>query len=411
MTALQRPIVRPVVTSWSDLPAIFTGYPVLPVTAPGEACSSDCYYAFHLSPPSGTHPLLHKPDLRADSLFALSPLTGVIAFVLGVIMAAAALAYSASGRINITGVWLLWAGLPLLGSLLAFASLFTGRCQPWLFRWRSRAVQWHPTPVERLNMLLAMQLWWLVAGVGLLCGFFGLLLFSDLAFGWRSTLIENPQQVVVLVQTLAAPWQSFWPAAVPDLALVETTRFIRIDPTPVDVTAAGSWWRFLLASLVCYNLLPRVLLAGIIYLRLRRAHQSRVQVAAPSFSPHLSQKPGPAEDLLANWQNAAVIDWELPLASGAGAALSLGGESWVADQSALRNWLMTPQEAIYWRVNARRSPVAELADLMSEARASGIQRQGLFAVSDENTDTERHLSSWRLFAAQHQLVWLQEANQ
>jgi hypothetical protein len=339
----------------------------------------------------------------------IPPWLWLLAFVGGIVLAAASLNYAPTGRINILWLWLLWAGLPFIGSLVSLCFVFSGQGQPWLFRWRERRLHWHLSPVERLQMLLGIQQLWLVAGAGLLITYLILLLFTDLAFGWSSTLIDESKHIVSWSQTIAAPWGWLWPSAVPDASLVEATRYTRIDPHAGQTQWAGEWWRFLLASLVVYNILPRALIATAIALTLRCRSPHTLHVRAPVITDTRSPVPDSTVDAPDNWQAVPKIGWELiDKMPASEAALTLGIADWQHDKSALQELLLTSPARLRWQVNANRSPVAELGDLMQLARGAGVAQQALDVVSDSATDPLRHTASWRAFANRHQLVWLEE---
>lgn len=353
-----------------------------------------------------------------DSAAKLFPLTipvrvplwlWMLAFLSGVVLAAASLNYAPTGRINVLWLWLLWAGLPFIGSVVSLWFLCFGRGQPWLFRWRGHRVHWHPSPPERLRMLLGLQQLWLMAGIGLLLGYLALLLFTDLAFGWSSTLIDEPARVASLGRAVAVPWQWFWPAAVPGIELVEATRYARIDPLAGQAQWAGDWWRFLLASLLVYNLLPRFLIAIGIALNLRWRGQHQLLVRAPTLSVDTSPQLESAADALVNWQSAPALNWEIAASTEAPASLQLGVNDWQTDEQALKQFLLSSPKKLRWQVNATRSPVAELSDLINLARQAGVQQQALQPITTASTDPQRHIASWRAFANKQQLVWLQES--
>lgn len=323
--------------------------------------------------------------------------------LLGIIIAAGSLSYSPSGRINVLWIWLLWAGLPLLGSFASLWAMFFGRGRPWLFQWRHYKLHWHPSMRQRLEMLALLQRFWLLVGIGMLIGYWLLLLFTDLAFGWSSTLMDDQQTIRTLAHTVALPWYWLWPAAVPDASLIEATRYIRIAPAG-DVALAGDWWPFLMASLLFYNLLPRLLLRGVLALRLRHLRGHELNVRAPQVAITTAPAPTTSEESPTDWQNATVIQWEIRSDTGT----VLGIADWQHDEAAFKALLADKPQSLLWQVNASRSPVAELSDLIHMARAVGITRQALQAVCDATTDPARHLASWRAFANQQQLVWLKE---
>lgn len=353
--------------------------------------------------------LLTGPDMQLTNSPSLTLLPQVswllwpVALLLGVGITAGSLSYSPSGRINVLWIWLLWAGLPLLGSVASLWAMFFGSGRPWLFQWRNRTVHWHPSKRQRLEMLALLQSFWLLIGVGMLVGYWLLLLFTDLAFGWSSTLIDEQQTVLALTETIATPWQWLWPAAVPDASVIESTRYIRIAPND-NIAAAGEWWPFLMASLLCYNLLPRLVLRGLLAVRLRHLRGHEVNVRAPQVTVTTTPASAISEASPTDWQNATVIHWEIR--SDAGTVLGIA--DWQHDEAAFKALLADKPQSLLWRVNASRSPVAELSDLIQMARTAGITRQALQAMCDATTDPARHLASWRAFANQQQLVWLKE---
>jgi hypothetical protein len=110
--------------------------------------------------------------------------------------------------------------------------------------------------------------------VGLLGTAFALLAFTDLAFGWSTTLAIPAERLLALTTAIATPWRALLPEAVPTQALIEATRFFRLEDaasqarTPETFTG---WWPFLLATIVVYGLLPRVLLRALVGARLSAA--------------------------------------------------------------------------------------------------------------------------------------------
>lgn len=106
----------------------------------------------------------------------------------------------------------------------------------------------------------------LAFAVGALMATAGFIVFTDLAFGWSTTLDVEAESIHAVVSRFAAPWAALWPEAVPSLDLVETTRHFRVAPNAphvhfIDPLAYGDWWPFLVMSLVVYALLPRALAA------------------------------------------------------------------------------------------------------------------------------------------------------
>jgi hypothetical protein len=101
-----------------------------------------------------------------------------------------------------------------------------------------------------------------------------LVAFSDLAFGWSTTLDADPAAVTRAVHAIAWPWAALVPPAVPSAELVEQSQFFRLEgssPAPGSPRALGAWWPFTVLALVTYGLVPRVALLALAAARLRAA--------------------------------------------------------------------------------------------------------------------------------------------
>ena len=93
---------------------------------------------------------------------------------------------------------------------------------------RARA---HAALLARLQRALATQFLLLAGigfGIGALVATGVFVVFTDLAFGWSTTLEIAPERVHRAVRAFARPWAWIWPAASPSLELVESTRFFRV---------------------------------------------------------------------------------------------------------------------------------------------------------------------------------------
>jgi len=113
--------------------------------------------------------------------------------------------------------------------------------------------------------------------VGALATAVALVTFTDLAFGWSTTLSVDPAPVTRIVHAIAWPWHALVPSAVPDAALVERSQFFRLDvgggrgAIAAGSRELGGWWPFTILSIVVYGLLPRAVLLAVASLRLRAA--------------------------------------------------------------------------------------------------------------------------------------------
>jgi hypothetical protein len=134
----------------------------------------------------------------------------------------------------------------------------------------SKVVQWQ---------VFTWSQWFAVLfNVGALLAALHLIVFSDLAFGWSTTLTISTADASAWIDRLAAPWRWWWPGAVPSLELIDATRYYRLNqgllpgaPAAVDVAQLGQWWPFLVAAMLCYGLLPRLVALWLSYWSFGRA--------------------------------------------------------------------------------------------------------------------------------------------
>jgi hypothetical protein len=111
-------------------------------------------------------------------------------------------------------------------------------------------------------------------GLGALCVAMALVLFTDLAFGWSSTIELSTQTLLRIVHTFALPWHSALPQAVPDETLIGISRYFRLSSGTAmnaDPVALARWWPFLMMAMLFYGVLTRVMTLATVRWRLRVA--------------------------------------------------------------------------------------------------------------------------------------------
>ena len=145
-----------------------------------------------------------------------------------------------------------------------------------------------------------------------------LITFTDLAFGWSTTLHADPAGIARLVDLSSMPWQSLAPSAVPDLTLIERSQFFRLDGTrALDIDASRTltgWWSFTILAIVTYGLLPRVALLSLSGARLRAATQALL-IEDPRVTALLDRMATPAIETAASEPEDPRIAPALPDAS------------------------------------------------------------------------------------------------
>ncbi len=173
--------------------------------------------------------------------------------------------------------------------------------------------------VRQGQLLLWAQLLGVGFALGALLATLAFVVFTDLAFGWSTTLDVGAEPVHRIVRGMALPWAWLWPAASPPLELVETTRFFRVVPKDhihvVDPILYGGWWPFLVMAIATYAWLPRALTAWAIRLWLSRATATAMDLT-------------PGVDQLLDRLRTPFVDGRAPLegdVEGGGAGLDARG--------------------------------------------------------------------------------------
>ncbi len=131
--------------------------------------------------------------------------------------------------------------------------------------------------VEKWLIVRAGQVFGVGFNLGALAGCLYLVIFSDLAFGWSTTLQTEAGDLMALTDGLARPWAWLIPEAQPSLALIEATRYFRFQSGTLPgfesggPAILGEWWPFLILCLLIYGLLPRLVTLSVASSRLQRA--------------------------------------------------------------------------------------------------------------------------------------------
>lgn len=132
--------------------------------------------------------------------------------------------------------------------------------------------------IERWLLASLTQRFGVAFNVGALAVCLYLIIFSDLAFAWNTTLRIQSATFHTIVETISTPWAALLPHAVPSPELVEISRYFRIEgqyqvagetARSLNPEAVGGWWAFLVLSLATYGLLPRLVTFAITLFKYR----------------------------------------------------------------------------------------------------------------------------------------------
>jgi len=263
-----------------------------------------------------------------------------------------------------------------------------------------------------------------------------LVTFTDLAFGWSTTLDVGTREVHALTQVISAPWQVIAPAAVPDAVLIENSRFFRLEDAttiPRRPEAFTPWWPFIVSALLVYGLLPRVLLCILAAIRLRGATRAllledprvaalldRMNAPALALAAEVAEKPGaarreePAHLGETVGGAAAVVIWAGTIDPAAAAstlraklgfallanAFEAGGATSLDDDRRVIERIagLSPRHVVLF-TRAWEPPLLELLDFISALRRRLADDPSVVVVPVAQTPTEpvtgTQLDAWR----------------
>ena len=298
-------------------------------------------------------------------------------------------------------------------------------------------------PAARWLLSFWSQLFSVWFNLGVLAAVFYLIAFSDLAFAWSTTLTLDNESFHRLLTVLSWPWHGLFPDAVPSRELVEASRYYRLESgtlgggqvlSPALAAQLGGWWPFLVAAIVCYGLLPRLLTLLISWYRLRH-HLGRAlprlpgapELLARMNSPLVStvaSRPeqalsAPAPQAAAAWQATAgdavpctVVGWSDSLDSReqfapALQALGLEPRGWVSaggarsiqqDRDTVAGLCRQAGDAVAVVARAWEPPLLEFLDFIQSVRERCDRRQPILVLlwGGQGSVTARDRDAWRL---------------
>jgi hypothetical protein len=428
--------------------------------------------------PSPSTPAEEQPPSRGttEAVRLAALVLAAAGFAVGAAAAAGALSYQPLGRINAVAALALLVGLPWLFLGLALINALPSRVRrfvPWIgsepegggllqpARWALRALP--QSTRERLDAAWGRgQAWeritaplrrWLLlsisqgAGValqlGALTATLALVVFSDLSFGWSTTLEVDALSVRRFTEALSLPWAQLWPEARPSLELVETTRFFRIagGPDPaVPLETYGGWWPFLVMAMVVYGLLPRAIFFAVARGQLQRALR-RAFLEAPGSARALDRLDSPllettgdhddseagsaagptreadcvhlpSRAVVVSWAEACAATGAVPLRCAPVASFDAGGpRSPAEDTEVARRAAATAVESgvpIVLAVRGFEPPLAEVFDFLRELRDALGSGHAVLVTLLGGGPVER--GAWQQRVAAAGDPWLQLAN-
>jgi hypothetical protein len=245
--------------------------------------------------------------------------------------------------------------------------------------------------VDRWTISHASQVFALGFNLGAVLCALSLVVFSDLAFSWNTTLQLGAADMVRWTDLLSAPWAWAFADARPSGELIAATRYFRLGegtfPRAVSPSGLGGWWPFLIMAMAVYGVLPRLLTLLLARWRLRRALGRALRqlpgleelrerldselVESRALAGDAATDPGPG-DL------AAEASPPHPLAGRPVTVIAWAGAG--GDPDAARGWVgqYTGAEPAAWQAAGGAHPLAD--DRAAIAAAAGADRPVVLLV-------------------------------
>ena len=199
---------------------------------------------------------------------------------LGCLLSWGVLSGDLHGRVNLFYLLFLFLILPIVGLVVSTISMLGGKginlarliskLPLWADGDRAMLRRIHQLKVDKHWFFVQSQAAALAFSLASLCVYFLLLLITDINFVWRSTVLDS-EDVLHILKVVASPWL-FWEAAQPTIELLGQTQDSRVAISDVGLGTYGRWWQFILATQLCYNLIPR----GVLLVITLRWYQSRL---------------------------------------------------------------------------------------------------------------------------------------
>jgi len=194
----------------------------------------------------------------------------VLAFlvmILGFLSAMAVMTGDDLGRVNLLYLLLLFVLFPVFSLTLMVVFKITKKnisfmsyvisvvCISDFYRDKLNSIKSKQGSVQWL--FLQSQKMALVFSCSCLLGFVIMLLFTDITFVWRSTLL-SAEQLFPILKWLASPW-FFFDSAQPALTMLQSSQDFRIAVSR-DNDVVKNWWLYVLMSQLIYAIVPRFVL-------------------------------------------------------------------------------------------------------------------------------------------------------
>jgi hypothetical protein len=352
--------------------------------------------------------------LNIDYCQRISNGLGIFVFCSAILSSAMLISGEQMGRVNLLYLLMLFVAWPVMAIILA-ALLSFSKTDKGMVSILLAVPIWPRLWVNALHKLKADRLFqpWLFCqsqkvaltfSAGCLLAFMFVLIFNDVTFVWRSTLI-SAEQLYPLLQWVAVPWLLI-ESAQPILSMVEASQDSRLSLNlNPHLLGASSWWQYILMAQLTYAIVPRLILYCYSLKLLANTKRDLQPLSMPDNDPrNLESNPrslvavSHSKTHLANY---ALLNWTLlpeplyrkfEMVMGEPKVIySLGASGSIAqEQAAIEESTLKVLVVAAWE-----PPMGELADFMQ--LTNGIIIPLDWHKNDFQKVSALHLDEWRRF--------------
>ncbi len=277
----------------------------------------------------------------------------LLGFISGILLAGALLNYDGSQPINVLvllvilvlvplGLFLVSLLLPLWSSNSLISGLnpggmvfnfFKNKSTPLSDFFSSSRSEQAKDKLLRWKLLLCSQQFGIALSLAALLTLLVRVSFSDLAFGWSTTLDIHYSSLAPWIQAISWPWSAWFPEAVPSNSLIEQSRFYRLENGLSELSAQTltGWWKFIAMCILVYGIGLRLFAAWVASINYKLAvenmlmqhsevnalldrfscpdnlHESVPVVKANNTSLNVSDSNISSADLVIRWNSAELV--------------------------------------------------------------------------------------------------------
>jgi len=211
-----------------------------------------------------------------DYLSSFSSIIGLLSFIIGFFVGLGLLSYSGQEPVNIVYYLLIAVVVPILSMVITILSIIThGKVSNFFtmlfpLHWIEKILNYIsfgkkfsefkvalPLELSKWLFIERLQLFSLLFSIGLFLSLIVMVIATDIAFGWSSTLQISSVSFHNILNDIGIFWTKIAPSTIPSLELVDMSHYFRLgaklDSSMIhNADKLGAWWKFLAMSTLVY---------------------------------------------------------------------------------------------------------------------------------------------------------------